>query len=78
LARKDAKRLERTSAAYLKQAGFSLIYFLFGAHRCRYLKKNPLRLGVLPAVGRLCALTSFFLAKKESRKEIGEALSGLV
>jgi hypothetical protein len=50
--RRDAKKLERTSATYLKQAGFSLIYFL----EC---KEKPF------AAWRLCALTFFFLAKKE-------------
>jgi hypothetical protein len=45
LARKDAKKLERTLSTYLKQAGFSLIYFLFGTQRRQAAKKTPLRLG---------------------------------
>ncbi len=38
-------------------------------------RKNPLRLGVLPAVGRLCALTSFFSHRQGASKvgRLGES-----
>jgi hypothetical protein len=65
--RRDAKKLEKTSATYLKQAGFSLIYFLFGAKRRRGAKKleKPL------AAWRLCESKFFFLTNAKSQPAVG-------